>query len=619
MGVALQGQDIICISSIDWDFIWQGHQEIMSALAERGNRVLFIENTGIRPPSFADLPRLKKRIFNWWRGTKGFRKEQENLFIYSPLVLPFPYSRVARRLNRLILEHPLKSWMRAMGFSRPIVWTFLPTPLSLSLIPIFDPKVTVYYCIDSLAQSSFWARRITKFEVQTFKQSDLVFVTSHHLSEYARQHHPRVEIFPFGVDVESFEKVRSMPADVGVPAELNRLPRPVAGYVGGIHKWLDQRLIVEVASRLPNVSFVFVGPIQTDVGQLRKLSNVYLLGARSHEEVPYYIRAFDLCLIPYAITNYTNNVYPTKLNEYLAMGKPVVSTDLDEIRRFNRANGNMVLVAGDSRQFAETVVGAAQQDTEGLRAARVSVADRNSWQRRVEEMAELIQDRLDAVERSSERTWEERLLEFYRGSRRQVAVVGGTLLLLYLLLFQTPFVWHLAEPLRIVDQPRSSDAIVVFAGGVGESGLAGEGYKERVKQAVDLYHSRFARRLIFSSGYAYAFQEADVMKALAVSLGVPADAIVLEKRAGSTYENVKFVGDILNQHQWQSILLVSSPYHMRRASLVFHKFAPHIQVTHTPVAQSLFYEHGWGASLSQVRGILQEYAAIVYYWWRKWI
>ena len=126
--------DILCISSIDWDFIWQGHQEIMSTLAAEGHRVLFVENTGVRAPRVRDLPRVRQRIRNWWRGTKGFREERPNLFVYSPLLLPLPYSRLARWINRFLLLRALRRWMRATGFYRPIVWTFLPTPLALDLI-----------------------------------------------------------------------------------------------------------------------------------------------------------------------------------------------------------------------------------------------------------------------------------------------------------------------------------------------------------------------------------------------------------------------------------------------------------------------------------------------------
>ena len=106
----LKGQDIVCISSIDWDFIWQGHQQIMSTLAANGNRVLFVENTGVRRPNFEDIPRLRKRIRNWWRGTKGFRQEQDNLFVYSPLILPLPYSRIARVIMKRFIHRATREY-----------------------------------------------------------------------------------------------------------------------------------------------------------------------------------------------------------------------------------------------------------------------------------------------------------------------------------------------------------------------------------------------------------------------------------------------------------------------------------------------------------------------------
>ena len=144
----MRGQDIVCISSIDWDFIWQGHQQIMSTLAAHGNKVLFVENTGVRRAVLRDAPRMIRRFRNWWRGTQGFRLERDNLFVYSPLVLPFPYSRVARWINRRIIARALRRWMSAAGLQRPIVWTFLPTPLVLDLIKAVEPELVIYYCID---------------------------------------------------------------------------------------------------------------------------------------------------------------------------------------------------------------------------------------------------------------------------------------------------------------------------------------------------------------------------------------------------------------------------------------------------------------------------------------
>src|SRR3977135_2588903 len=98
----LHARDILCISSIDWSEHWQIHQELMSRLAAAGNRVLYIENTGVRRPGIADRSRVRGRLTTWWRSTKGFRAERENLFVYSPLFLPFPYSRVAGWINRVL-------------------------------------------------------------------------------------------------------------------------------------------------------------------------------------------------------------------------------------------------------------------------------------------------------------------------------------------------------------------------------------------------------------------------------------------------------------------------------------------------------------------------------------
>src|ERR1700683_3915378 len=101
----------------------------MSRIAPEAPRWLFVENTGVRGLQVRDLPRVQQRIRNWWRGTKGFREERPHLFVFSPLLRPLPSSRPARFVNRFLLARALRRWMRAIGFYRPIVWTFLPTPI----------------------------------------------------------------------------------------------------------------------------------------------------------------------------------------------------------------------------------------------------------------------------------------------------------------------------------------------------------------------------------------------------------------------------------------------------------------------------------------------------------
>jgi uncharacterized SAM-binding protein YcdF (DUF218 family) len=179
--------------------------------------------------------------------------------------------------------------------------------------------------------------------------------------------------------------------------------------------------------------------------------------------------------------------------------------------------------------------------------------------------------------------------------------------------------WSIAAPLRMSSAPHRADAIVVFAGGVGENGKAGGGTPERLNEAVELYRAGYAPYLVFSSGYVYSFQEAESMRDLAVAQGVPSSAIVLERRATNTYQNVRFVDEILRDHKSTSILLVSSPYHMRRATMVWHKVAPEVTVTPTPPPRSQYYDHTRGATLEQLRGIVYEYIAILGYWRRGWV
>ena len=125
--------------------------------------------------------------------------------------------------------------------------------------------------------------------------------------------------------------------------------------------------------------------------------------------------------------------------------------------------------------------------------------------------------------------------------------------------------------------------------------------------------------MIFSSGYVYSFNETEVMRTLAIDQGIPPSAIVLEQRAANTYQNVRFVDEILRERGWRRILLVSSPYHMRRALLVWHRQAPETIVVPTPAGESQFYQHERGANLEQVRAIVQEYVAIAAYWRRGWL
>ncbi len=605
----LKYENIICISSIDWDFIWQQHQSIMSRLAKNGNKVLFIENTGVRTPTIKDIGRIRRRIINWFSSSKGFRKEAENLYVYSPLILPFPYLRIARLVNRFLLLSPIKRWMKAVDFHDPIIWTFLPTPITLDFTENIFHKALVYYCTDKFSATSRSAKKITRYEEEVMRKADAVFVMARGMVDYCAKFNKDVMCIPMGIDVGRFTDDKN----VAEPLEIKGVSRPVIGFIGGVRNSIDKELVVYLAKRFSGYTFVFVGPIQTDISRLKRIGNVIFTGSKDHEELKRYIKFFDVCMIPYKIDDYTNNISPAKLNEYLIMGKPVVSTRLGEVERFNRENGNILFVGGNIEEFGDLIIQAVEKDSDILRKKRKEVACNNSWDKKTEKMSDIIMTVIKRKEEAMELNWKTGLMRLYREARGKTAKAVVAIAALWLIIFYSPLLWFIAEPLRISQVPQKTDAIVVFGGGVGETGSPGKSTIERARYAVSLYKKGYADTIIFSSGYTYIYNDAENMRLFAVSMGVPKRDIILEQNADSAYENVRFSKDIIKRNDWDSILLVSSPYNMRRASLVFNKWDPDIKVTYTPVPDSQFYDKSKGVRLEQIRAIAHEYLGIIYY------
>jgi glycosyltransferase involved in cell wall biosynthesis len=384
----LSGRNIVCVSTIDWRFLWQAHQGVMSVFARAGNRVLFIENTGVRSAGWRDAKRITMRLEKWLSGEGRFRLVAENIFLYSPLALPFPYSRLAQRINRALVPSSIRRWLERNRFDDPILFTFLPTQFTLDLMDTIDPRLSIFYCMDKLSETSPEARHIVPYERRVLERCDLVFASSDRLVDHCRAHNPNVHLFCNGVSLEKFE--RAWLGETAVPEDIARLPRPVIGYVGGLHRYVDQPLLRQLSERMPHATLALVGPQQVPANALRVLPNVHLLGPRPHARIPDYVYSFDACIIPYVVNNFTSNVSPAKLNEYLALGKPVVSTNLPEVRRFNERYGGVVATAATPADFVLHLEEALQRDTQALRRSRRAVAERNSWESRVEAMSRVI-------------------------------------------------------------------------------------------------------------------------------------------------------------------------------------------------------------------------------------
>jgi UDP-galactopyranose mutase len=248
--------------------------------------------------------------------------------------------------------------------------------------------------MDDLPETSPGARKILPSETRLFPEAHLVFVTSERVRARAAAVRPQVDVFPVGVDLPLFERVRD--GNGPPPPDLAALARPMVGFVGEVKRSIDEALLIEVAARMPHASFVLVGPVGIDASRLARCPNMRLLGPRPHALVPHYLKAFDVAIIPYRLTSATEAIYPAKLNEYLAMGLPVVATPLAELVRFRASRGPVITLAPDARAFVDAIGDALASRSPEDAGRRIEVARGNAWAPRIDRMVALVEEALAA-------------------------------------------------------------------------------------------------------------------------------------------------------------------------------------------------------------------------------
>jgi len=395
----LTGHDIIYISTIEWNFIWQQNQEIALRLARAGNRVLYVENTGARPPGLGDAARIVSRLKRWATSltSHGVRKVAPNVYVCSPLVLPPFGSRIQQAVNRRLLLPVIRRTARRLGMRNLLLWTYLPTDTALNLIKLMRTQTSpiVYYCLTDFPQLSSDPGKMKKSEELLVRMSDVVFTSCSQLAERLAPFTNNIHIFPMGVDLCAFNPDEKPSGDTEFHSHSENgrpLPKPVIGYVGGLHKHVDFDLLAQMAEARPNWSWVFVGPFQESVEKLQRHPNVHLLGPKPHQELAGYLHSFDVCIVPYVKSSYTETVVPVKLNEYLAAGKAVVSTDIPTVREFNERHQVLLTADNTCEQFLagiEAALGLPKDAaTIGRRRQIASLAD---WKVIVETMSDLIE------------------------------------------------------------------------------------------------------------------------------------------------------------------------------------------------------------------------------------
>ena len=389
----LSGQNIVCFAPNTWDDIWRNRHQIMSRLA-RQNRILFVEpHVYLRQIA----PALRKGGPFTLNRTRVY-SPIDNLWVYQwPTYAPISGKSPLRDLTFSLRQRSLRRVLQRLDMTDPILWVF---QYNLGeMIGHLDEKLVIYHAVDeysayapqtTTAAGADWQDTIRKLEKEVIGRADLVFVTSSGLYERKRHLHQHVFHVPNGVDYDLFSRPTNP-----LPSELIGLSRPVIGYAGVINEKIDYPLLEAIASKRPDWQFIFVGPIalkheREQLTRLQALPNVHFLGRKPVEELPNYLHPCDVCLIPYKNNEWTRNISPLKLYEYLATGAPIVSTDIPAAREFP----DTVRIASDQDAFIQAIIDAMQSDTPERRREQQQLAQAHSWDKRVETLSNIVEAHL---------------------------------------------------------------------------------------------------------------------------------------------------------------------------------------------------------------------------------
>jgi glycosyltransferase involved in cell wall biosynthesis len=363
---------LIVHSHLRWDFVWQRPQQILSRFG-RQHPVLFIEE-----PVFAD---------DMAAGSLDVRAVCTKVHRVVPRLpkrLRASYDEAAIAVRALLQQLLLGRGALAREFERGVQWFYTPMPAPI-MIDEFNERGVVYDCMDELAQLRFAPPEHAQREQFLMSRADVVFTGGRQLFESKSRRHANVHFFGCGVDADHF--ARALDPATPVASELRDLPHPILGYFGVVDERLDYDLIALLAERFSNGSVVFVGPTaKVDPAELPQRSNLHWVGQRSYEQLPEYVKGFDVCLMPFALNEATQYINPTKTLEYMAAGRPIVSTAVpDVVRNF----APIVRVARTHDLFVEAVDAATTPEPARIEAG-MARARGATWESIVASMDRLI-------------------------------------------------------------------------------------------------------------------------------------------------------------------------------------------------------------------------------------
>ena len=358
--------DLVCFSHLRWDFVYQRPQHLLSRCA-KNRRVFFVEEPVFRNSSM----RLE------------VRETESGVYVVVPHLPEGLSSEVAitavlkEMTYRLFLENAINDY---------VFWYY--TPMALRFTTHFNPIASVYDCMDELSAFRGADSSLPALEKELFRRVDLVFTGGQSLYEAKRNQHRAVYAFPSSIDAAHFGKARTTTVD---PADQADIPHPRLGFFGVIDERFDRELLDQISSQRPDWHFVMVGPVvKIDPDTLPKHANIHYLGGKKYDELPAYLGGWDIALLLFARNESTRFISPTKTPEYLAAGKPVISTSIQDVVR---PYGELKLVeiadtADDFIRAAEKILSRSADD-EWLARVDAFVANL-SWDKTWSQMSALI-------------------------------------------------------------------------------------------------------------------------------------------------------------------------------------------------------------------------------------
>ncbi|WP_315984795.1 glycosyltransferase [Hymenobacter puniceus] len=286
----------------------------------------------------------------------------------------------------------LSRYFNEQGIEQYLFWYY--TPMALGKSRLFQPLLTVYDCMDELAAFKFAPPQLRKLEQELFEKADLVFTGGHTLYEAKRQQHADAHPFPSSIDKAHFGQARqAMPE----PADQAGIAHPRIGFFGVVDERLDIELLGQLAEAHPQWQFVIIGPVvKIDPATLPRQANIHYLGGKDYQELPAYLRGWEVATLLFADNESTKFISPTKTPEYLAAGRPVVSTPIrDVVRPYGELN--LVQIASSAPDFGQAIEKALLQTQDAdWRQRTDDYLATISWDQTWQQMVELMHNRLQA-------------------------------------------------------------------------------------------------------------------------------------------------------------------------------------------------------------------------------